>query len=466
VRARAASHYTRPVRPPAAALPRGQLLALPRDVSAGVVVLAATIPIVFLHLAYQPAVVVGPATVKLSDVAVLLTALAALAAVRARGIAPLRPGLPVWVTAALLLLWIAAATLYPLLSSRAYPFETHVVTAGELAEYALLAPAVALLVRRRADALLVLGTLVAWSVAATVVGVLQWAGWEIAAGWGQGQREPSFLGTQDFAAFSGMVLGLGVVSLLWGAHGRLRTGALVALVSGLVGFAIGGATSGVIGLVPAAAIAVFVVARRGLARRATLAAAVAATALASLGVVVYRSGDYGQFFSFLGVRHTSAAASKNIQTYPQHTLLAYIGLRIWLRHPVIGAGFEASNDYSTFGRELPAAHRRFPNVAPRSFPSSTRSYGVQDLYVQALADLGVVGLALLAGLFAAGLWPAFTTALRAPAAAAFPALLGVFWLVLALGLWTAQGLVAGIPLDALTWLGFGAAVTRTVDWSA
>ncbi|MGH2933915.1 MAG: hypothetical protein ACRDL2_05290 [Gaiellaceae bacterium] len=454
------------MRPPAAALPRAQLLVLPRGVSAAVVVLAATMPIVFLHVRYQPSLSAGIVTVKLSDLAVLLTALAAAAAAGRRGLAPLRPGIPVWVTAALLLAWIGAATLYPLLSARAYPWKTHLVTASEFGEYALLAPAVALLVRRRVDALLVLATLVAWSVAATVVGVLQWAGWNIAAGWGQGHREPSFLGTQDFAAFSGMVLALGVLALLWGAQGRVRTGAWVALVSGLVGFTIGGATSGVLGLVPAAALAIAVTARRGLLHRAALVTAVAATAIASLGVVVYRSGDYGQFFNFLGVKHTSAAAAKNVQTYPQHTLLAYIGLRIWLHHPIAGAGFEASNDYSTYGRELPAAHARFPHVAQRSFPSKTRSYGVQDLYVQTLADLGVVGLVLLGALFAAGMWCGFTAALRAPAAAAFPALLGGCWLVLCLGLWSAQGIIAGIPLDAVTWLGFGAAVTRSVEWGA
>ena len=188
-----------------------------------------------------------------------------------------------------------------------------------------------------------------------------------------------------------MTIGVGIVALLWGARGRLRTGARVALVSGVVGFAIAGATSGVIGLVPAAAVAIAVSARRGLLQRGVLAAVVAATVLASLGVVVYRSGDYGQFFSFLGVKHASAAASKNIETYPQHTLLAYIGLRIWLHHPIVGAGFEASKDYATFSRELPAAHARFPHVAPSAFPGKTRIYGVQDLYVQTLADLGVVG---------------------------------------------------------------------------
>ena len=452
------------MRPPAAAVPRGQLLALPRDVSAGAAVLAITLPLVFLHVRFQPAVVLGPVTFKLSDALILLTALAAAAAAVRRGLAPLRPGIPVWVTGVSLLLWIGAAVFYPLLSSHAYPWRTHLVTAGEFAEYALLAPAVPLLIRRRSDALLALGTLVAWSLVATVVGVLQWSGWNIAAGWGQGHREPSLLGTQDFAAFSGMILGLGIVSLLWGARDRLRSAAWIAIVSGVIGFALGGATSGVIGLVPAVAIAVAVASRRGLLRRAALAGAVAATVLASLGVVVYRSGDFGQFFSFLGMKQASAAATTHIETYPQHTLLAYIGLRIWLHHPIVGAGFEASKDYATFGRELPAAHARFPHVAPTTFPSRTRLYGVQDLYAQVLADLGIVGLLLLLALFGAGIWPALVSALRGPPADAFAAVLGVFWLVLFLGLSTAQGIVAGIPLDAVMWLGFGVAVSRPSAW--
>src|SRR5437764_612077 len=82
-------------------------------------------------------------------------------------------------------------------------WRTHAVTAVEFGLYALLAPAVPLLVRRRADALLVLGTLVAWTVVASTVGILQWAGWRIVDGWPQGDRQPSFLGPHDFAALSG-----------------------------------------------------------------------------------------------------------------------------------------------------------------------------------------------------------------------------------------------------------------------
>jgi hypothetical protein len=417
------------VRSLVSAAPRGRPLALPGSVSLGGLILAATLPIVFLHVDYQPSASLhlggAHATFKLQDAFVLLTILAAATQARSRR---LRSGLPVWTTQALLLLWIVAAVFYPLASSRAYAWKTHLVTAGEFGEYMLLAPAVPLLLRRRGDALLALGTLVVWAVVATGVGLVQWGGWSGLAGWGQGHRQPSFLGTHDFAALAGMTLGIGLVALLWRVHDpRLRTGAWVAVVTGVVGFVLGGATAGVIGLVPAALVA-----------------------------VALRAGDFGQFFRFLGVEQTQSSSNAHIQTYSQRTVLAYIGARIWLHHPIVGVGWEGSNDPSAFARELPAAHKRFPHVAAIAFPSAQHRYGVQILYVQALADLGVVGFLLVVAVFAAGILVAVRSALRAPPRVAFAATLGLFWILLSLGLWSAVGLVAGIPLDALTWLAFGA----------
>src|SRR5579862_4534667 len=407
------------VRSPDAALtgaPRARpLAALLADVTPGALLLAAALPIVFLHLRYQPDVVAGRATIKLSDLAILVVAVAAAWTGLRRGWAPLQPGRWVWIAGIAFLVWLLAAVFYPLASSRAYAWKTHLVTAGEFGEYMLLAPAVPLLLRRRADACLALGTLVAWSVIATVVGLVQWAGWTGLAGWGQGNRQPSFLGTHDFAALSGMTLGVGIVALLWRVDDRqLRLGAWVAAVSGVVGFVLGGASAGVVGLVPAVVVAVAIAARRGLVARRALAAALAATAIASLGVLVLRVGDFGQFFRFLGVQKAESSTTQNIQTYSQRTVLAYIGVRIWLHHPIVGVGWEGSSDPSVFVRELPAAHRRFPHVASISFPSAQRRYGVQVLYVQALADLGVVGFVLLVAFFAAAIVVGARSALRAP----------------------------------------------------
>ncbi len=457
------------MRSPDAALtraPRGRHLALPLGASIGGVVLAATLPILFLHVDYQPAVSLpAGATFKLSDAMVLLTALAAAAAAMRGGLARLRPGLPVWITGALLLAWIVAATVYPLASARAYAWRTHAVTAGEFAEYALLAPAVPLLLRRRADAALAAAAVVCWNVVATAVGLAQWAGWSGLGGWGRGLRQPSFLGTHDFAALAGLTLGIGLVALLWDVRQRtLRRGAWLAVVTGAVGFVLGGATAGVVGLVPAALLAAAIALRRRLpAARRAVAAALAATALASIGVVALRAGDFDQFFRFVGAKRAQTSTSKNIQTYSQRTLLGYIGLRIWLHHPVLGVGWQGSSEPSAFVRELPAAHRRFPRVASIAFPSAKNRYGVQVLYVQVLADLGVIGGLLLLGLAGAGLVTGARGALQAESLPAAAATLGVFGLVLALGLWTAQGLVAGLPLDALTWLGFGLVAVRRVE---
>ena len=77
---------------------------------------------------------------------------------------------------------------------------------------------------------------------------------------------------------------------------------------------------------------------------------------------------------------------------------------------------------------------------------------MQDAWIEAAADLGVVGFLLWAAVFAAGLW----LAARADSAAA---ILGLAWICLVAWLWSAQGFVAGIPLDALTWLAFGLAAT-------
>ena len=288
-----------------------------------------------------------------------------------------------------------------------------------------------LLLRRRADALLAAGTLLAWTLAATAVGVVQWAGWSGLTGWGRGHRQPSFLGPHDFAALAALTLTLGIV-----------------------------------GLVPAAAAALFVASRRGLLSRRTLVGTAVATGVACLGVIMLRAGDFDQFFRFLGVRGSQAKTSANIQTYSQRTVLAYIGARIWVHHPIVGVGWGGSSDPAAFVPELPAAHARFPHVARVAFPAPQHAYGVQNLYLQVLADLGVVGFVLLTGLFGAAIVVAGRTALRGPPMSAFGATLGLSWLLLAAGLWTALGLVAGIPLAAATWLAFGLTAYTGVEATA
>jgi hypothetical protein len=176
----------------------------------------------------------------------------------------------------------------------------------------------------------------------------------------------------------------------------------------------------------------------------------AVVALVAGGVLVLRGGDFEQFLRFLHVKGREVQTT-NIETYSHHTLLAYIGYRIWRDHPVVGAGWQASTDPETVDPQLPAAHQK-PPVAPLAFPTREHEWGVQNAYVQAAADLGAIGLVLW-------LLPFVLSLLLALRANAPPGAVATFAILAALGVWIGQGVVAGIPLDAATWIAFGLAAT-------
>jgi O-antigen ligase len=333
------------------------------------------------------------------------------------------------------------------------------VTAAKFAEYALLAPALPLLIRRTRDLVLPLLSLAVWSALATIVGLAQFLGAEIFLAGTVGRRQASFLSSADFAALSGAALLVGIVAL---AVPRLRFGrplTVVASVSGALGMILAGAVASVLGLAAAlVALATVLALRRELDMR-RLAVVAASAAIVLVGTVAIRGSDLDAFVRFLGATPGKQAAHPvKIQTYAHRTVLAWIGFEIWKDHPLLGVGWEGSAEPVSFLSYIPAARRRFPDVSPNAFPSAApeHQYGVQNVWLQALADLGAIGLVLWVAVFAAAAWLAGRTAVRAGAATAF---VGLVWTGLLIGLWTAQGYVAGIPLDALTWLAFGLAAT-------
>ncbi len=427
-------------------------------------VLAGAIPILFLHVVYQPgfAVGFGSTTIDayLSDFAVLVVVLAAVLSGLRLGFAPLAPGRWLWLAGALFLAWSFVGVAIGHVHTPTYAWRVHGVTAAKFAEYALLAPCVPLLLRERRDALLVAWSLVLWSAVATVVGVAQFFGAAIFLAGTVGRRQASFLSSADFAALSGAALLLGLVAL---AAPRLALGrrlTALAVASGVLGMIVAGALASVLGFATAMLATLGVLlARRELHSRRVAAIAVLA-ALVVAGTVAIRGSDLDVFVRFLraapGKQQPQAA---KIQTYPHRTVLVWLGYQMWRHHPVLGVGWEGSTEPANFRPYLPSARRRFPNVAPAAFPSAApdRRYGVQNSWVQALADLGVIGLALWAGVFAVAAWCAGRAAF---ALGSGSGLYGLALVALLVWLWSAQGYVAGIPLDALTWLGLGSGVTR------
>ena len=422
--------------------------------------LAIAVPVIFLHVRYQPKVHVAlgstSAGIALSDLAVLAVALATLRRGLRDGFGRLREARAVWIAAALFLAMVAAATVYPLAGAADYRCLTHAVTTAKFVEYAVLALAVPLLPRTRRDLEVLLWVFALWSAAATAWGVLQFAGLVSEfEGKRPLQREPSFLGIHDLAALSGGALAIALALLALGpASSRERVLAWIAGASGSIGLVLSGAFAGAIGIALAAVGALAI--GRSLGRlewRRGLAVGAIAV-VAGAGVLLMRGGDVENFAHFVGIGHKHAN-QRDVESSVHRSLLAYIGIRIFADHPIVGVGWQGSEEYDNYAPYLADAHRRFPGESPRAFPSPQHAWGVQNAYLQTLTDMGVVGFALLVALFAAGLTLGARAALRAPPELAVPALAGLLWLLVAAGVWNGLGLVAGIPLDALTWLSFG-----------
>ena len=428
-------------------------------VSAGPLVLAVALPFLFLHVRYQPDLGFSAGGthvgISLSDLAVLAVALAGLATAVTTGLDPLRRGLPVWIAAAVLLATVLLSLSYPALRDQPYDWHARLVSALKFCEYAALALAVPLLLRTRDDARLVLRTLVGWSTVATAVGILQFLGWvNEFSGRRPAQREPSLLGIHDLAALSGGALALGFVALALDEEELLGRGwVALAIAAGGLGMVVSGAMTGVIGMWLALAVLTLVAWQRGrlTGRSITLLATVAA--VVTLGTVGMRGTALRDFAAFIGIHRNETPGA--VESYAQRTLLGYIGWKVFLTEPVTGVGYQGSNDEWAYGPQLAAAHRRFPGQPADAFPSTAHPWGVQNLYVETLADLGVIGSAALVALFAAAL----ALGLRAGSASPLP-LVGVAWLLVAAGVWIGIGIVPGIPLAALTWLGLGLVTLR------
>jgi len=336
-----------------------------------------------------------------------------------------------------------------------YTLAPPLVSAAKFCWYALLAPATIVLIRRRSEGALVLRTLVAWSLVATAWGALQFLGLvNEFEGKRPGQREPSFLGIHDLAALSGAALGVGLIGVILRGEPVGRRWSAAAVGGGALGLILSGAVSGVIGVWLAAGAIVAITYRYGEPRRRAVAWVAVILVAVTVGTSAMRATALERFAEFLGIRDRTEQ-SGGIQSYAHRTLLGYIGVRIFLDHPITGVGWQASASDFAYSPHLDAARRRFPNEPVEAFPSPENRWGVQNAYLETLADLGVIGFLALLTAFGSALVTGVRRSRTTPLA-----LVGVAWLLVASGIWLGLGLVAGIPLAALTWIGFGLTSSR------
>jgi O-antigen ligase len=423
-------------------------------------VLAAAIPLLFLHARWQPAwaLDLGSTTVDLtlSDLAIVAVVVAAVGAALRHGLQPLRAGVPLWLAGGALLAVVAIGVLRPEATGDAQS-SAHLVSALKLVEYASLAVAVPLLLRDRDDLIAPALVTVTWTAVAAAIAVAQFLGFDVLDAAEAGWRQPSFVGHHDLAALGLLAAAAGCAMLAVRSGIRLPHWTMpVAVSGGCVALILSGSVAAAAGFALGVAALGLAAWRRSWldSRRAVALVAVVIVVLG--GVTALRADPLASFMRFLGTRDDTPR--EDIETYSQRSVLAYIGLRIFVDNPALGVGWQRSARLEEFLPYVDDARRRFPSVAPEAFPSPGREWGVQNAFVQAGADLGVPGLLSVAAVFVTGLVLAARGARGSPTWAGLGltclcALLGL------IGLWNALGLVAGIPTLAATALVLGSAVT-------
>jgi O-antigen ligase len=432
---------------------------LDRD-ALGALVLAISLPFLFFHERYQPELGVSlgstTADVRLSDLAVLAVLVAAAVEASRDGLGRLGAGRWLWIVGGALLAWLAFQALRPV-SLDDDRFADHLVSYLKLVEYGLLAVAVPLLVRGARDLTVVVGGLVLWAAVAVAVALAQFFGLDVFGAWNAGWRQPSFLGHHDLAALSAVTLAVTCAAIV-SRRAEIPAARLfvVALVAGMLGLVLAGSVAAAGGLALGIA-AMWLAARRRYrpSGRKTLAL-VAIVAVVAGGVTAVRGDALEDFLRFLGVRGDDPPVG--VETYSQRAVLAYIGLRVAQDNSILGVGWQRSARPEVFEPYIPDARERFPDVVDLAFPAEGREWGVQNLYIQMLADAGVIGLALLLFVGAIGVTLACRTATRAPTPwAAGAGLVAVCAVLTLAGEWASLGIVAGIPLQAATCLLLGLA---------
>ena len=434
----------------------------------GALVLALAIPLLFVHERFQPTYVLELGStaidIRLSDGAIVVVVVAALVAAIRFGLSRLQAARMLWIPGISLVLWLGFATFRPT-SLDDGRFDDHLVSFVKLFEYALVAVAIPLLVRRRSDLAIVLAGVVLWAGVASAVALVQLFGLDVFEASTAGWRYPSFLGRHDLAALSALATSLAAAGIVVGRRAapvpRLSS---TATLAGVIGLVLAGSVTAAAGLAVGVGTLALASHRRFAPSARHLLALAAIVGVVAVGVTAVRSAALNDFLQFVGIRDDDQ--TQGVESYSQRTVLAYIGLRIWQDSPIVGVGWQRSSRPEVFEPYIPDARERFPDVVDLAFPAEGREWGVQNLYIQMLADAGVIGLLLLLAVGAAGLVLAWRTVTYAPNPWAAGAGLTVLCALLTLaGEWASLGIVAGIPLQAATCLllGLAAAGAATVE---
>ena len=166
------------------------------------------------------------------------------------------------------------------------------------------------------------------------------------------------------------------------------------------------------------------------------------------GVYVLRGSDVTNYLSFLGVTESAQSTKGQVETGEQRSLLLWMGWQMWRTTRSSGS---ASTGRTPASSPISPPRAPVPGRARPAYPSKANPWGVQNYWLQLASDVGIVGFVLGVATFLVGLVLAFKGVAGDP----FAALVAAGFILVAAGTWNAIGIVPGVPLEALTWIGLG-----------
>ncbi len=414
-------------------------------VPAGFVVLVVAVCLAMIRARQQPSVdlSLGGTTV---SVTTLDLALALVAVLALRELARTRE-LDRWLTAAAtgFAAWILVTA--ALNGATAFVSGAKLVLLGALA----LGTAVYLTRPGRVHALLL--ALVAMTLAADTYGLINY----VVHG---GGRQQAFLGEHDFAALATVPLLYGLVTL-FSPDPRLPSLRWPAIVLGGLGISLAATLASLLALYIAVVVLGVIAWRRAAFTRRAAATTLAVVVAVSIPTFWLRSNDISFLHAWFG-KPAPENPDQFAASWSQRLIFAYIDGRVFLDHPVAGTGWWGNLPSEEYAQYLPDARRQFTDQPAHYFPPADGSFIPQQTLDQVLAELGLVGAALLLAILAGCVRNSARTARAWPRGdpddwfAYVPAVVTAS----TVGVLAGEALFGGTPTTGIFWLTIGLAAAR------